>query len=108
MPDEEDAFGVGHAQFVADEIAREDAAVAIDFRVDAPSPTTNSLQPACTQVASAFPSVIKGKDHHAGPDFTSAPCTTGRAQANVDITAITETAMVSGKMPDIEEQHSNR
>src|ERR1017187_7460973 len=36
VPDEEDAFGVGHAQFAADDIAREDVAVAIDFRADAP------------------------------------------------------------------------
>jgi len=33
---EEDAFGVGHAQFAADDVAREDVAVAIDFRADAP------------------------------------------------------------------------
>ncbi len=36
MADEEDAFGVGHAQFAADDVAREDVAVAIDFRPDAP------------------------------------------------------------------------
>ena len=36
MADEEDAFGVGHAQFAADDVAREDVAVAIDFRADAP------------------------------------------------------------------------
>jgi hypothetical protein len=29
MPDEEDAFGVGHAQLAADDVAREDVAVAI-------------------------------------------------------------------------------
>ena len=36
VADEEDAFGVGHAQFAADDAAREDVAVAIDFRADAP------------------------------------------------------------------------
>ena len=36
VADEEDAFGVGHAQFAADDVAREDVAVAIDFRADAP------------------------------------------------------------------------
>src|SRR5262245_25215215 len=36
VADEEDAFGVGHAQFAADDIARQDVSVAIDFRADAP------------------------------------------------------------------------
>ena len=36
VADEEDALGVGHAQFAADDVAREDVAVAIDFRADAP------------------------------------------------------------------------
>ena len=36
MADEEDAFGVGHAQLAADDVAREDFAVAIDFRADTP------------------------------------------------------------------------
>src|SRR5947207_2370321 len=36
MPDEEDAFGVGHAQYAVDDVARKDVAVAIDFRADAP------------------------------------------------------------------------
>src|SRR5258706_6333962 len=36
VADEEDAFGVGHAQLAADDVAREDVAVAIDFRADAP------------------------------------------------------------------------
>jgi len=36
VADEKDAFGVGHAQFAADDITREDVAVAIDFRADAP------------------------------------------------------------------------
>ena len=36
VADEKDAFGVGHAQFAADDVAREDVAVAIDFRADAP------------------------------------------------------------------------
>ena len=35
VADEEDAFGVGHAQFAADDVAREDVAVAIDFPADA-------------------------------------------------------------------------
>jgi len=34
--DEEDAFGVGHAQLAADNVAREHVAVAIGFRADAP------------------------------------------------------------------------
>ena len=36
VADEEDAFGVGHAQLAADDVARQDVAVAIDFRADAP------------------------------------------------------------------------
>ena len=36
MADEEDALGVGHAQLAADDVAREDVAVAIDIRADAP------------------------------------------------------------------------
>ncbi len=36
VADEEDAFGVGHAEFAADDVARKDVAVAIDFRADAP------------------------------------------------------------------------
>ncbi len=36
VADEEDAFGVGHAEFAADDVAREEVAVAIDFRADAP------------------------------------------------------------------------
>src|SRR5258706_11625608 len=36
VADKEDAFGVGHAQLAADDVAREDVAVAIDFRADAP------------------------------------------------------------------------
>src|SRR5262245_56010099 len=36
VADEEDAFGVGYAQFAADDVARKDVAVAIDFRADAP------------------------------------------------------------------------
>jgi hypothetical protein len=36
VADEENAFGVGHAQFAADDVAREDVAVPIDFRADAP------------------------------------------------------------------------
>src|SRR5439155_2918886 len=36
VADEEDAFGVGHAQLSADDVAREDIAVAINFRADAP------------------------------------------------------------------------
>jgi len=36
MADEEDAFGVGHTQFAADDVARQDFPVAIDFRADAP------------------------------------------------------------------------
>ena len=35
VADEENAFGVGHAQFAADDVARQDVAVAIDFRADA-------------------------------------------------------------------------
>src|SRR5262245_6419988 len=36
VADEEDAFGVGYAQFAADDVARQHVAVAIDFRADAP------------------------------------------------------------------------
>jgi hypothetical protein len=36
VADEEDAFGIGHAQLAADDVAREDVAVTIDFRADAP------------------------------------------------------------------------
>src|SRR5207245_1058011 len=36
MADEEDAFSVGHAQLAAGDVAREEVAVAIDFRADAP------------------------------------------------------------------------
>ena len=36
FPDEEDAFGVGHAQLAADDVARQDVAVAINFRADEP------------------------------------------------------------------------
>jgi len=36
VADEKDALGVGHAQFAADDIAREHIALAIDFRSDAP------------------------------------------------------------------------
>ena len=36
VADEEDALGVGHAQFAADDVARQKVAVAIDFRADAP------------------------------------------------------------------------
>jgi len=36
VADEEDAFGVGQAQFAADDVAREHVAVAMDFRADAP------------------------------------------------------------------------
>ena len=35
VADEEDALGVGHAQLAADDVAREDVAIAIDFRADA-------------------------------------------------------------------------
>src|ERR1035437_1853177 len=47
VADEEDALGVGHAQFAADDVAREDVAVAIDFRADAPrlSISTESAAP---------------------------------------------------------------
>src|SRR6059058_209517 len=36
VADEEDAFGVGHAQLAADDVAGKDVAVATDFRADAP------------------------------------------------------------------------
>ncbi len=36
VADEENAFGVGHAQFAADDVARQDVAVAVNFRADAP------------------------------------------------------------------------
>src|SRR2546422_871422 len=36
VPDVEDAFGIGHAQLLADDFARENVAVAIDLRADAP------------------------------------------------------------------------
>ena len=35
MADEEDAFGVGHAQLAADDVAREHIAVAVEFVADA-------------------------------------------------------------------------
>src|SRR5438552_5423334 len=37
VPDEEDAFGVGHAQLPADGVARKNVAVAINFHADAPA-----------------------------------------------------------------------
>jgi hypothetical protein len=43
VADEEDAFGVGHAQLAADDVAREDVAVAIDFRADAPGFSVKTL-----------------------------------------------------------------
>src|SRR5438093_1028261 len=36
VADEEDPLGVGHAEFLRDEFAREDVAVAVDFHADAP------------------------------------------------------------------------
>src|SRR5262245_3674642 len=36
MADEENALAVGHAELAADDLAREDVAVTIDFRADAP------------------------------------------------------------------------
>jgi hypothetical protein len=36
VADEEDAFGVGRVQLAADDVARQDVAVAINFRADAP------------------------------------------------------------------------
>ena len=36
VADEEDAFGVGHGEFAADDVAREDVAVAVKFVADAP------------------------------------------------------------------------
>ena len=36
VADEEAAFGVGHAQLAADDVAREEVAVAMDLRADAP------------------------------------------------------------------------
>src|SRR6185503_12722722 len=36
VANEEDAFGVGHAQFATNNVARKDVAVAVDFRADAP------------------------------------------------------------------------
>ena len=36
VADEENAFGVGHAEFAADDFARQDVAVAIDFGANAP------------------------------------------------------------------------
>jgi len=62
MPDEEDAFGVGHAQLAADDIAGEDVAVAIGFRADAPGFAVAAqgplrvlgARPPCLQRAQAF------------------------------------------------------
>jgi hypothetical protein len=36
VPDKENAFGAGHAQLAADDVAREDVAVAIEFHANAP------------------------------------------------------------------------
>ena len=59
--DEEDAFGVWHAQLAADDVAREDVAVAIDFRADAPgfavaaqAAAAGRARSPCLQRAQAF------------------------------------------------------
>jgi hypothetical protein len=36
VTDEKDALGVGHTQLAADHVARENVAIAIDFRANAP------------------------------------------------------------------------
>jgi hypothetical protein len=36
VADEKNPLGVGHAQFAADDVARQDVAVAVGFRADAP------------------------------------------------------------------------
>ena len=46
MADEEDAFGVGHTQLAADDVAREDVAVAINFRANAPRFAVTTQSPA--------------------------------------------------------------
>ena len=54
MADEEDAFGVGHAQFApkAFGVARQDVAVAIDFRADAPGFAVAAQAAAATRARS--------------------------------------------------------
>jgi len=54
VADEEDAFGVGHTQFAADDVAREDVAVAIDFRADAPGFAV-AAQPTCREIGCGTP-----------------------------------------------------
>jgi hypothetical protein len=55
VADEEDAFGVGHAQLAADDVARQDVAVAINFRDDAPGFAVAALAAAANlQRAQAF------------------------------------------------------
>ena len=61
VADEEDAFGVGHAQLAADDVAREDVAVAINFRADAPglavaapAAAAGRARSPCLQRAQAF------------------------------------------------------
>jgi hypothetical protein len=36
VADEENPLGVGHTQFAADDVARQNVAVAVGFRADAP------------------------------------------------------------------------
>src|SRR5205085_2679556 len=38
VPDEKDAFGIGHAQFLADQVAGKNVAITIDFFAEAPGP----------------------------------------------------------------------
>ena len=61
MADEEDAFGIRDAQLPADDVARQDIAVAIDFRADAPgfavtaqAAATGGARSPCLQRAQAF------------------------------------------------------
>ena len=61
MADEEDAFGVGHAQFAADDVALQDVAVAKEFGADAPgfavaaqAAASGGARSPCLQRAQAF------------------------------------------------------
>ena len=52
VADEEDVFGVGHTQFAADDVARQDVPVAIDFRADAPGFAVAAQATAATRARS--------------------------------------------------------
>lgn len=54
-----DAFGVGHAQLVADDVAREEVEVATDFRADAKAWPTLFI--CVVSVGSAYGNFSKAK-----------------------------------------------